>query len=117
MGSPAQRAVTSDSDQSQAGVLYTPADAAELLAMPESWLRRKAGQRLIPCTKLGKHLRFSPDDLARITRGRRSSSSDSHRQPPIHLKLPHRLSRLDVWRQQSVHGHGYEPHHNMRRAD
>ena len=35
--------------------------------MPESWLRRKAGQRLIPCTKLGKHLRFSPDDLARIT--------------------------------------------------
>jgi excisionase family DNA binding protein len=67
VGSPEQRAVMSDSDQSQAGVLYTPREAAARLAMPESWLRRKAGQRLIPCTKLGKHLRFSPDDLARIT--------------------------------------------------
>jgi excisionase family DNA binding protein len=64
--SPAQLATTSDGDQSQAGILYTPAEAAARLAMPESWLRRKAGQRLIPCTKLGKHLRFSPDDVARI---------------------------------------------------
>jgi excisionase family DNA binding protein len=61
-----RRATTSDGDESQAGVLYTPAEAAELLAVPESWLRRKAGRRLIPCTKLGKHLRFSPADLAQI---------------------------------------------------
>jgi excisionase family DNA binding protein len=52
--------------QHRAGVLYTPAEAAARLAVPESWLRRKAGQRLIPCTKLGKHLRFSPDDLASL---------------------------------------------------
>lgn len=46
--------------------LYTPAEAAELLAVPESWLQRKAGLRLIPCTKVGKHLRFSARDLERI---------------------------------------------------
>jgi excisionase family DNA binding protein len=67
-GSAARRATTSDGDQSHPGVLYTPTEAAERLAIPESWLRRKAGQRLIPCTKLGKHLRFSPNDLARIAR-------------------------------------------------
>ncbi|GAA2685775.1 hypothetical protein GCM10010428_57080 [Actinosynnema pretiosum subsp. pretiosum] len=44
-------------------LLFTPAQAAELLSVKESWLRRKAGERLIPCTFLGKHLRFSPADL------------------------------------------------------
>jgi excisionase family DNA binding protein len=47
--------------------LHTPAEAAELLAVKESWLRRKAGQRLIPCTFVGKHLRFSAADLRTIT--------------------------------------------------
>ncbi|MCP2339240.1 helix-turn-helix domain-containing protein [Actinomadura rupiterrae] len=46
--------------------LYTPAAAAELLQVPESWLRKKAGARLIPCTFVGKHLRFSEADLAAI---------------------------------------------------
>jgi hypothetical protein len=44
-------------------ILYTPAQAAALLAVKESWLRRKAGQRAIPCTFLGKHLCFSGHDL------------------------------------------------------
>ncbi|WP_431910371.1 helix-turn-helix domain-containing protein [Amycolatopsis thermoflava] len=47
-------------------LLYTPAQAAEKLAVPESWLRRKAGVRVIPCTFLGKHLRFSEADLRAI---------------------------------------------------
>jgi excisionase family DNA binding protein len=47
--------------------LRTPAQAAQLLAVPESWLRRKAAARTIPCTFLGKHLRFSPADLVAIT--------------------------------------------------
>jgi hypothetical protein len=46
--------------------LYTPAQAAEALAVPESWLRRKAGRRLIPCTFVGKHLRFSSVNLCEI---------------------------------------------------
>ncbi|MCT2281403.1 helix-turn-helix domain-containing protein [Micromonospora chalcea] len=46
--------------------LYTPAEAAALLRVPESWLRRRAGRRQIPRTFLGKHLRFSAADLAAI---------------------------------------------------
>jgi excisionase family DNA binding protein len=47
-------------------LLYTPAEAAGLLRVRESWLRRKAAARQIPCTFLGKHLRFSAADLAAI---------------------------------------------------
>jgi excisionase family DNA binding protein len=47
-------------------LLHTPAQAARVLAVPEAWLRRKAGRRVIPCTFLGKHLRFSTTDLERI---------------------------------------------------
>jgi excisionase family DNA binding protein len=53
---------TGEGDQ----LLYTPAEAAELLRIRESWLRRKAAARQIPCTFLGKHLRFSAADLAAI---------------------------------------------------
>src|SRR5437762_3398814 len=47
-------------------LLYTPAEAAQLLKLRESWLRRKAAARQVPCTFLGKHLRFSAADLAAI---------------------------------------------------
>ncbi|MFI7492969.1 helix-turn-helix domain-containing protein [Micromonospora echinaurantiaca] len=46
--------------------LYTPAEAAARLRVSESWLRRRAGRRQVPCTFLGKHLRFSAADLAAI---------------------------------------------------
>jgi len=46
--------------------LYTPGEAAEMLRVRESWLRRKAGERAIPCTFIGKHLRFSRADLRAI---------------------------------------------------
>ncbi|MBO2450752.1 helix-turn-helix domain-containing protein [Actinomadura barringtoniae] len=52
--------------------VHTPAEAARLLRVRESWLRKKAAARAIPCTFLGKHLRFSDDDLALLIReGRR----------------------------------------------
>jgi hypothetical protein len=41
-------------------LLYTPGEAAQPLKVRESWLRKKAAARLVPCTFLGKHLRFSP---------------------------------------------------------
>jgi excisionase family DNA binding protein len=47
-------------------LLYTPGEAAQLLRVRESWLRKKAAARQVPCTFLGKHLRFSPSDLAAI---------------------------------------------------
>jgi excisionase family DNA binding protein len=46
--------------------LFTPTQAAELLQVPESWLRRRAARRLVPCTFLGKHLRFSRANLNQI---------------------------------------------------
>lgn len=46
--------------------LHTPAEAAEILRVRESWLRTKAAARAIPCTFLGKHLRFSDEDIAQI---------------------------------------------------
>ena len=46
--------------------LHTPAEAARLLAVPESWLRRQVTARLVPHTRLGKHLRFSHADLVVI---------------------------------------------------
>lgn len=60
-------------------LLRTPAEAAELLSVKESWLRRQAGRRVIPSTMLGKHLRFSDADLAAITdNGRRPARRPSH---------------------------------------
>ena len=47
-------------------LLYTPAAAAELLLVRESWLRRRAAALTIPCTFVGKHLRFSHADLTAI---------------------------------------------------
>ncbi|MEV6909462.1 DNA-binding protein [Amycolatopsis sp. NPDC051071] len=66
-------------------LLYTPAQASQRLIIKESWLRRKAGLRQIPCTFLGKHLRFSDADLRAIvgngstTTQRRRSSHRRHR--------------------------------------
>jgi hypothetical protein len=48
-------------------LLFTPAQAAAVLQVRESWLRRRAARRQVPCTFLGKHLRFSRPDLEQIT--------------------------------------------------
>jgi hypothetical protein len=47
-----------------ASQLHTVAEAAGILKIRESWLKTKAAARLIPCTFVGKHLRFSDDDIA-----------------------------------------------------
>ena len=50
------------------GELHTVAEAAGILKVRESWLKTKASARLIPCTFVGKHLRFSDNDIANIMR-------------------------------------------------
>lgn len=55
-----------DGDGAAGPRLYTPAEAAKLLTVRESWLRRQAGQRRIPCTMIGRHLRFSRRDVDAI---------------------------------------------------
>jgi hypothetical protein len=52
-----------------APILFTPAQAAALLQVRESWLRRRAARRAVPCTFLGKHLRFSSENLKQIASG------------------------------------------------
>jgi excisionase family DNA binding protein len=47
-------------------IAYTPEQAAVLLAVRPSWLRRAAAEGEIACTYLGKHLRFSDADLHAI---------------------------------------------------
>ena len=66
--------------------LYTPKEAAALLRVRESWLRRKVAARLIPSTFLGRHLRFSAANLASIiTAGSRPAGSrrGSRRRRPV----------------------------------
>lgn len=62
-----------------ASLLYTPAQAAALLQVRESWLRRNARTRTIPCTFLGRHLRFSPADLAAIVATATATTTDRRR--------------------------------------
>lgn len=47
-------------------LLLTPEQAAGLLQVRESWLRRRAAERRVPCSFVGKHLRFSRADLEAI---------------------------------------------------
>lgn len=47
-------------------VLYTPEQAAAMLQIRPSWLRRRAAARAVPCRFLGKHLRFARDDIDQI---------------------------------------------------
>lgn len=62
-------------------LLHTPAEAADLLKVKESWLRRQAGQRRIPSTYLGKHLRFSDADLRAIVESAQRSVRTRNRSP------------------------------------
>jgi excisionase family DNA binding protein len=69
-------------------VLLTPAEAAIRLHVRESWLRKKAAARAIPCTFLGKHLRFSEADLAAIVA--------AANQPAGIRRRRHKPSRIDL---------------------
>lgn len=46
--------------------IYTIAEAARLLRVPEGWLRKKVTAGAVPHTRLGKHVRFTADHLHRI---------------------------------------------------
>ncbi|PWK80642.1 excisionase family DNA binding protein [Lentzea atacamensis] len=47
-------------------LLFTADQAAQLLQVRASWLRRRATARAIPCRFLGKHLRFAREDIDQI---------------------------------------------------
>ncbi|MGW6934652.1 helix-turn-helix domain-containing protein [Lentzea sp. NPDC054927] len=55
-----------DEASAQEQLLFTADQAAQLLQVRASWLRRRATARAIPCRFLGKHLRFSREDIDQI---------------------------------------------------
>lgn len=59
-------------------LLYTAEQAAALLQIPASWLRRKATARAVPCVFIGKHLRFSPHNLEMIIQGGMCAPAQQH---------------------------------------
>lgn len=75
------RPSTGQSTADPAPLLLTPAQAANLLQVPESWLRRSAARRLVPCTFLGKHLRFSPANLNKIVADATRPATTHHAGP------------------------------------
>ncbi len=69
--------------------------------MRESWLKTKAAARLIPCTFIGKHLRFSDDDIAEIMKaGARQpvTSRSPGGSPRSRLTLPRTATAQRLWR-------------------
>ena len=86
---------------------YTPEQAANLLKVRESWLRRKAAARLIPCTFVGKHLRFTAADLAAIVAvgAAPATGRKRHRRAPS----PQRGADLPAPPHPSVHAHRDDP--------
>jgi len=46
--------------------LLTIAEAAAVLNVPENWLRKKVAAHAVPCTRLGKHVRFTNEHLDQI---------------------------------------------------
>src|SRR2546426_981499 len=84
---------TGSSPSESTPMLYTAEQAAHLLQVRVSWLRKKATARAVPCTFVGKHLRFSPADLAAIVAaGAQRRPLRGHRgAPPTRLTSPTRL--------------------------
>ncbi|MCK2243667.1 MULTISPECIES: helix-turn-helix domain-containing protein [unclassified Crossiella] len=74
-------------------LLCTPAQAAALLQVRESWLRRRAACRQVPCTFLGKHLRFSRLDLEQILADAARPAETTRRTIPVPGARPRRPER------------------------
>lgn len=74
------RSTNSNTGDVSEPVLFTAEQAAELLQVRPSWLRRKAAARAVPCRFLGKHLRFSRADINAI--------AEASAQPPRPRRRP-----------------------------
>jgi excisionase family DNA binding protein len=72
--------------------LLTIAEAAEYLNVPFTWLRDKVSAREVPHTRLGRHVRFTPEHLDQIIRDGEQRSQgarvDSSGLSPLARKRP-----------------------------
>ena len=87
--------------------VYTPAEAAERLKVRESWLRRKAAERQVACTFVGKHLRFSAADITAIIAA--GTTPPTGRKPPRRTRAKRHGDDLPAPPQRSVHAHRDDP--------
>jgi excisionase family DNA binding protein len=71
---------TGPEDRARAQLLYSVEEAAVVLRVRPSWLRRKAAAREIPCTHVGRHLRFSHTDLTAIVAASAQPATGRRRQ-------------------------------------
>ncbi|MFI6986110.1 helix-turn-helix domain-containing protein [Embleya sp. NPDC050154] len=46
--------------------LYEVDEVVRMTKLPRTWLTRRAGEKRIPCSYLGKYLRFSADDIREL---------------------------------------------------
>jgi excisionase family DNA binding protein len=74
--------------------LYTIPEAAEILHVPEGWLRKKVTAGVVPHTRLGKHVRFTADHLRRIVTQGEPVVSDGPTRSPEGLSDRARRRRL-----------------------
>ena len=58
--------MNTEATDSVAVALFTIPEAAEVLRVPEGWLRKKVSAGLVPHTRLGKHVRFTGEHLRQI---------------------------------------------------
>jgi excisionase family DNA binding protein len=58
--------MTTSDARAQLLVLYTIPEAAAILRVPEGWLRKKVTAGVVPHSRLGKHVRFSDENLRQI---------------------------------------------------
>jgi excisionase family DNA binding protein len=56
---------TSDGDPASEPLL-TVEQAAAMLAVPASWLKQRVASHMVACTRLGRHIRFTRDQVASI---------------------------------------------------
>jgi excisionase family DNA binding protein len=61
--------------------LLTISEAAAVLNVPEGWLRKKVTARLVPFTRLGKHVRFTPDQVGQVISTGASTPTPAVRRP------------------------------------
>lgn len=69
--------------------LFTIDEAAAVLHVPRSWLRDRVSARLVPHTRLGRHVRFTPEHLAQII----ASGEESPHSTPVPTGGGHRRRR------------------------
>ncbi|MFJ3993102.1 helix-turn-helix domain-containing protein [Streptomyces sp. NPDC090032] len=74
---PANAAV--GTNRAEVARLFTAEQAAEVLQVPPSWLRKKAAAGAIPHTRIGRHLRFSAGDLQRLVAAGQRGPADARR--------------------------------------